>query len=467
MSAPNHSPEPEVAPTVEPIVRDPNPGLLRALLHAAYDGIWILASIVSAPWWIARSIVDPAFREMVRDRLTLGPIPGRSDRQRVLIHGVSVGEVKGAGPLVRQLAERHPELEVVISTTTATGLEVARKQYPDCSVVRFPLDFSFVASRFLRRIRPIAVVLIELEIWPNFLRECNRSGIPVAVVNGRITPQSFGQYRLFRRTLPQFNRISLFCVQLEEYAERFRQLGGSPERVLVTGNMKADGLPAGASDDVPEELARLLGGRPGQPVLVAGSTHDPEERMVTEAWSRGAPGTRLVLVPRHPQRAAEIVRDLQALGFPPQLLSALRAGEPADPDRPAIVDTIGELEAVYALAEVVFVGGSLVPHGGQNVLEPAAKGRPVLHGPHVHNFRQEVHLLAQSGASLSVEDTAALAAALEALFADPPRRARMAAAGREAVESSRGATALTLDALQARCLGGAATSGLEAAVSGR
>ncbi|HEV8114105.1 MAG TPA: glycosyltransferase N-terminal domain-containing protein [Planctomycetota bacterium] len=436
-----------------PILVDPNPGVLRWTLHAAYDLCWILAVLLASPWWILRCATTPRFRAMASARLGFGlprpPAPGA--RPRILIHGVSVGEVKAAQSLVRALAASRPDLEIVISTTTDTGLSVARRLYTDSTVVRFPLDLSPVVSRFLDRVAPVCVVLVELEIWPNFLRQANRHGVPVAVVNGRITGRSFGHYHRFRDLLPQFNRLTLLCVQDEEYAARFGDLVGSRERILVTGNIKADGLRTGTVDPG-AELAALLGARDGQRTLVAGSTHDPEERLVVQACARAADGVRLILVPRHPERAAAVVRELTALGSPPQLLSRLRAGEVPDPSRPALVDTMGELEHVYALADVVFVGGSLVAHGGQNVLEPAAQGKPVVHGPNLWNFAQEEALLAKAGASRRVEDEAGLERALAEILGDDGVRTRMARAGIAAVQAQKGATEVTNRALLDRCL---------------
>jgi 3-deoxy-D-manno-octulosonic-acid transferase len=446
----------ERAPVPAPILRDANPGWRRVLLHSGYDSLWIIALVLLSPWFVLRAAFDRTFRRMAIERLGLALAPPVRNKPRLLIHGVSVGEVKGAAPLVRALAEREPDLEIVISTTTETGLEVARQLFPNSTIVRFPIDLSPCVARFLRRIDPLAIVLIELEIWPNFLRQANRAGVPVAVVNGRITSRSFARYRWFRRSLPQFNRISLFCVQLEEYAQRFRDLGGAPQRVLVTGNMKADGLMHESSPELEAkvaELSRWLAPSPGQLVIVAGSTHAPEERWFVQACREVVPAARLVLVPRHPPRAQEVVRDLDALGCGAQLLTALRRGEVrADPALPAVVDTIGELEAVYELAHIVFVGGSLIEHGGQNMLEPAGRGRPVLYGPHVDNFRQEAALLETAGASERVRDVRSLALALKRLAGDPARRLAMGEAGRRAVVVQRGATQLTLQALHDRCL---------------
>jgi 3-deoxy-D-manno-octulosonic-acid transferase len=454
MLAPDRAQAP-IARKPAPLLGDPNPGALRALLHLFYDAVWTVALLLAAPVCGVRCLFDARFRRMVAERLTLGMPRLEPGKPRILVHGVSVGEVKGAAPLVRALEAAHPELEVVVSASTDTGMEVARQTFAGRRVVRFPLDPGWLVARFLARLAPSAVVLVELEVWPSFLRLCNRRGVPLAVVNGRITGTSFGRYHLFRRALPQFNRISLYCVQLEEYAERFRQLGGAPERVVVTGNLKADGFGVAAGErdrQRQQELARLLGLRPGMLVLVGGSTHAPEERLLAQAWRAAVPEARLVLVPRHPPRADDVERELAALGLAAQRLTRARAGETVDPARPLIVDTIGELEAVYALSDLVFVGGSLTEHGGQNVLEPAALGRAVLHGPHVQNFRQEVALLRSAGAAREVADGAELALALRELAADGELRRRMGEAGRSAVAAQAGATARTLELFEERCL---------------
>ncbi|MDF1799901.1 MAG: glycosyltransferase N-terminal domain-containing protein [Planctomycetota bacterium] len=438
---------------IAPAIRsDPHPGFVRFVLHGLYDLCWILAAIVGLPWLLWRSWTRPGFGGMVLGRLgrRLEDEPlGSDERPRVLVHGVSVGEIKGAISVVRELERRRPDLAVVISVSTETGYLVARSLFPDHPVVHFPVDLSFVVSRFLRRVRPAAVVLVELEIWPNFLRCANRRGIPVAVVNGRITAQSFRSYRVFKGLLPQFDRISLYCAQGPEYSRRFLALRVDPDRVMETGNVKADGLDIGRVEPG-VELRRLLGSV--GPVLVGGSTHGEEERWLTEAWRESLPDWRLVLVPRHPKRLAEVLAHQKELGIVPQLLSELRAGATPDPARPAIVDTIGELEQVYGLADLVFVGGSLVPHGGQNMLEPASQGIAVLTGPHLDNFTQEARLLDEAGALEVLQGVAGLAPALARLGRDVDARLTMGAAGMHAVRAQQGAAAKTLDALQATCL---------------
>lgn len=425
-----------------PIRSDPSPGLGRFLLHLFYDGVWALAFVVCSPWWLVRGLLDPRFRQLARER-TFGRLPAPRQpggRQRILIHGVSVGEIKAAKPLIEALESRY---EIVLSTTTDTGQSVARQMYPGHALVRFPLDFSPLVSRMLARVDPSLIVLVELELWPSFLRVANRRGIPLAVVNGRITERSFPRYRRFKLLLPHFTRISLFCAQDEEYAGRFRALGAAPQRVIITGNIKADGLRTGARERR-AELVKLLSPGAGVPVVVAGSTHAPEERLIVECWKQHAAHSRLILVPRHPARAEELVRELPQL----QRLSSLRAGEIPDPTRPALVDTIGELESVYALADLVIVGGSFLPHGGQNMLEPAAQGKPCVYGPFVGNFLQESALLERSGAAVRLPGSPALGPALAELLGDPVRMARMGQCGMQAVETQKGASARTLDALQ-------------------
>ena len=416
------------------------------MLHAVYDLCWVLGFVLGLPVWVVRGILDPGFRRMAGERLA--PAKASPKRgPRVLIHAVSVGEVKVAQVLVRELAYARPDLDLVISSTTNTGIDAALKTFTNGAVVRFPLDASWLVARFLDRVAPDLVVLVELEIWPSFLRAARRRGIPVAIVNGRATERSVRRWRRLGASFAGLDRLTLACVQNDEYARRFEALGVPRDRLVVTGNLKADCIRTGASDPG-TELRRLLGPREGQRTLVAGSTHEPEERLVAAA----AGSARLILVPRHLERVPELVRDLESLGREPQLLSRLRAGEAPDPSRPAIVDSMGELERVYALADVAFVGGTFTDRGGQNVLEPAAQGKPVVHGPNVWNFAQEAALLECSGASVKVADEAGLERALRDLLADPAARERMARAGIAAVELQKGAAARTVRALLERGL---------------
>jgi 3-deoxy-D-manno-octulosonic-acid transferase len=441
---PPKPPPPEPPP---PITGAALPSWSERALFVVYDVALGLVWAGLLPLFLLVGIVRPRFARKALSLSTVGlPRLAPAGRPRVLVHGVSVGEVKASQSLVRAL---RPHYDVVVSAFSDTGVEVARQLYPDLTVVRFPIDFLPLVRRFWRRVRPQHVLLMELEAWPCFLREANRRGAPVSIVSGRITDRSFARYALFGK-LPQFERISLFAVQDETYAERFAQLLGTRQRIVVTGNVKVDGLRLGPAprDSRFDELARLAGGRPEQRVLVAGSTHDPEERLVLDAFRAVAPDARVVLVPRHPDRADTLEATLADAD--PQRLSRLRAGERPDPSRPLLVDTIGELERVYALADIVFVGGSLVAHGGQNMLEPAAQGKPVLYGPHTGNFVQETALLERAGGARRVADVAALGVALRELLDDPASARAMGERAMLAVERQRGATEATLRALAER-----------------
>jgi len=431
---------------VDPIRRASSP---RAwLLHFVYDLLWAVCAVASLPWWVTRCILNRTFRRLVWERLgfELKGLLQKGEAPRVLVHGVSVGEVKAAQALVEGLEQRG--YEVVISATTDTGIAVASKIYGAQRVARFPLDFSPVVARFLRAIRPDAVVLVELEVWPSFLLAANRLGLPVAVVNGRITARSYERYDAFRYLLPQFHRISMFCVQDEEYAERFRALSSEPRRTVVTGNIKVDALPKEVRAPG-EELLCLVAGEGTRQVVVAGSTHDPEERWAVEAWEEHFGGAALALCPRHPGRCEELAEVLSS-GRGVQRLTELRTGGvERDESQVLLVDTMGELEEIYGLADVVVVGGTFIPHGGQNMMEPAAAGCAVVHGPSVENFVQEARLLERAGASRIVTGPEELGPAVAALLADDGARKEMGERGRAAIAGERGATKATLEALEA------------------
>jgi 3-deoxy-D-manno-octulosonic-acid transferase len=369
-----------------------------------------------------------------------------------------VGEVLAAPTLVAAIRAAMPDWEVVVSTTTRSGQEVARRTFPDLRVFYFPLDFSLSTDRVLDRMRPDAVLLLELEIWPNFLLSTSRRGIPVFLVNGRITERSVRGYRWLQRVIPEpLDRIALYAVQSPLYRDRFLGLGIPPERVFVTGTLKFDTVDVEGAEANRAEFARVLGVSRDDWVLVAGSTHEGEEEAVLAAFravaSRvpvpGGGGARLVLAPRHVERVAAVEATVRAAGLEPVRRTALPAGGP-NPGAVVVLDTMGELRALYAVADAVFVGGSLVPHGGQNPMEPAGLGKPVLTGPHTWNFDEVVEALAAGGGLEVVGDGAALGAAVLRLHRDRAGAARRGAAAREVVLRNRGATRRTLDLLRSR-----------------
>ncbi|MBL8899233.1 MAG: 3-deoxy-D-manno-octulosonic acid transferase [Planctomycetes bacterium] len=452
-------------PAPRPLSRAPRGAWRRgrtALLHLVYDGSFLLLIVLGLPWFLLRFATSRRFRRGLPQRL--GFVPLRSSKQPCIwIHGVSVGEVKAAGALARGLRERFPGCEIVFSATTQTGFELARELYRDNLLFYYPLDAFWIVSRVFRRIRPNWIVLVELEIWPNLLLRADRAGVPVMVVNGRISERSWRGYRRLRRFLPEFTRIRHTCAQNETYRERFLDIGVPAERVSVTGNVKFDNLRARGDLAPDAELRRLFGIAPDDCVFVAGSTHPGEERAALAAArsirESGRP-LRLIVAPRHPPRLAEVLAELREQGGEPVRLTELRSGA-AQPSPTAtyVVDTIGELERVYSLAAVVFVGGSLFPKGGHNVLEPAALGKPVLFGPHTFNFDAETALLLERRAARRIADDAELCRALRELLEDPEEAKRMGQAAIAAIEENRGATARTIAALEPILRESAVTSG--------
>jgi 3-deoxy-D-manno-octulosonic-acid transferase len=411
-----------------------------ALAHLAYLALTHLACALALAPWIVRAVRDPRQWSWIGARL--GRLRGTPPGGRPLwLHAVSVGEVKASRELLARLQARG--LPVVLSTGTVTGLETARRSFPGVYVFPWPLDLPWVVRRVMARIQPRSIVMVELEVWPTLMRLADRAGIPQAIVNGRVSQSSYSSYRRLRWWLPEFDRLHLVAAQNEVYAGRIVDLGVPADRVVVCGNLKHDlteAAPPAACAALGKELA-LAGDRP---VIVAGSTHDGEDEPAVRAWlaAGGAEAAELVLVPRHLDRVPEIGRLLRRLEVP----CALRSGLPGP--RPAgsivLVDTMGELEALFGLADVVFLGGSLVPVGGHNVLEPAAAGVGVLVGPHLDSCRVEADALQAAGGLEVVADGVALASSLRRLVDDQSARAAMGSAARAACEGLSGATDATL-----------------------
>lgn len=425
------------------------------VLRLLYDFAFLLVLILGLPFFLFRLLNTSRFRAGFAQRF--GFVPKRNPARPCLwVHGVSVGETKAARPFVELFSARHPEMEIVISNTTAGGHALSEKLFPKLSRFYYPLDFSLIVRRVFNRISPSAIVLMELEIWPNFLIQARKRGIPVFVVNGKLSERSFRGYRKLNAILPQFRWVSLYSVQNETFARRFRELGVQDENIQITGNVKFDEV-AIAPREIREEaeLSRIFEKRKGEKKIVAGSTHPEEEKMLYQALqqlkSRGHSSLGLVLVPRHPDRTPTIVQELNALGAKPIRLTELRRlSIPLESEQVLIVDTFGELEKFYALADLVFVGGSLIPRGGHNVLEPAAMGKAVVVGPHTFNFVSEVSLLEESEAIVCVKDENELVSAMKRLFEDPQSCSAMGKRAIEIIRRNQGATARSVEAIESR-----------------
>jgi 3-deoxy-D-manno-octulosonic-acid transferase len=410
-------------------------------------GLAVLA-LAYLPVFLVRKVWGAGYPLALRARLGFvhvppPPLPGA----RFWVHAVSVGEVMAAVPLVQALRARWPGADIVLSTVTATGERVARARLPEAAaMLTFPLDFPAAARRTVDRVAPGCFIGLETELWPNLLRALRRAGVPAILANGRISDRSYRRYRRVRRLFRTvLGDIALFCMQSEEDARRIISLGASPERVLVTGNLKME-APSGEAGA--EQLWRRLLHLGPAPVLVAGSTHRGEEAAMLEAFlavRRTARDLRLVLAPRHPERLDEVEGLARSRGLEVVRRSRVSAGNGA----PVILlDTMGELASLYAVADVIFVGGSLVPIGGHNVVEPALHAKALVFGPHMTNFREAAGLLLRADAAVQVRDGEELAAAVERLLSDAPGRQALGRAAWTAVRAHQGACVRTVAALE-------------------
>jgi 3-deoxy-D-manno-octulosonic-acid transferase len=412
---------------------------MRYLLDACYA----IGLLMLAPWLLWRAWRAGKYRNLP-SRL-VGAVP-EVPAQAVWFHGVSLGEINMLAQLVRAFRQRHPALNVVVSSTTETGLEAARKHLPDVTVFAFPFDFSWAVSRALGGVKPSLVVLGESEMWPNFVAECGRREVPVVVVNGRMSPRSLWWYSLVRPLVNWlFASLARVGAQTGEHAAAFLSLGGAPGSVRVTGNIKYDGAMTDRNNSKTEALGRLLSVQPGDRMFVAGSTQPGEEAAALEAFRKlrhTVPGLRLVVVPRAPERFDEVARLIEASGVAFVRRSTMSAGERADV---VLVDTIGELGALWGLAEAAFVGGSLDGRrGGQSMIEPAAFGAAVLFGPYVWNFKDTAEQLLRLGGAYQVTNAKELTETVGRLLGDEKERRSAGAAARAFVREQEGAVERTL-----------------------
>jgi len=381
------------------------------------------------------------------------------DHPVIWIHCVSVGETEAARPLVRALLDRFPSHRLVISTTTVTGQKVARDAFGKdaAAVFYFPIDWTWTIRRVLHAIQPAAVLIMETELWPNLLRECRVRSSPVALVNGRISQTSFRRYQLIHSFIRRvLNDLSVALMQSERDAVRIRQLGLAPDRVLMSGNVKFDSAKAATDKAVTASLCLRFGFSQTRPLIVAGSTHAPEELVVIEAFNQLKdlqPSARLLIAPRHPERFSEVATVLNRSG-----LKWARRSDDQKPDDAAcdviLLDTVGELRAAYSLATVAFIGGSIAPHGGHNVLEPASLGIAVVTGAHTENFAAITKALLDENAVVQLpsletsQASAELASVLRELLADEARRREIGRRALTVCNQNRGATERTIQVIE-------------------
>ncbi len=420
-------------------------------MYSLYSALLAAGLLISLPYWMFVKRRHGKYREGLSERL--GKIPSRLQERAgpaIWVHAVSVGEVLAVGELGGKLQRRFPRYRVMISTTTATGQKLARKRFGEKSVFYFPLDFGFAIRPYLTALKPLLIVIAETEFWPNFLRLARNSGARVAVVNARISDRSWPGYRRARRIgilPPVLRNIDLFLAQTEEDARRLRDIGAPADRVEVSGNLKFD-VAAPAPPAIVASLRSVFQQSGAGPVIVCGSTVEEEEGLLLLAFQNvlaSHPRAVMILAPRHPERFGEVSQLLEQMGI--RFWRRSLWGGDSVAGGVFLVDTIGELASLYALGDVAFVGGSLVPRGGHNIIEPAQHGVPIIVGSHTENFRDIVGLF-QTQDAVRVVGPAEFPLVLMDLLSNEAERTALGRRGAETLRSQMGATERTVKALE-------------------
>ena len=428
-------------------------------MYALYSALLAFFLLLTLPYWLLQMMRHGKYRAGLRQRFGAVPssLAGDSGKPTIWVHAVSVGEVVAAAAVIEVLQQRFSSHRVLISTTTSTGQKLAARRFGAEDVFYFPLDFAFAIRPYLAALRPELVVIAETEFWPNFLRLAKRSGARVAVINCRISDRSFPGYKRLRRWLPSLQKSTLdsvdcFLAQTEEDRKRLIEIGAAESKVMVAGNLKFDAEPP-PSPMIVDSLRASFNHSGAGPILVCGSTLEDEEALLLSAFSNilaNHPKAVMLLAPRHPERFADVAALVEKLGFR-MWRRSLWNGEPI-PGGVFLVDTIGELAALYSVGTLAFVGGSLVPRGGHNILEPALFGVPIVIGNHYENFRDVVNFFASRNA-VRIVGLAELPLVFIELIENAGERAALGRNALAALESQRGATGRTVAALAQLMLG--------------
>ncbi len=423
-----------------------------------FDAVYGTALVCGSPYFFLKLILSERYRSGVTQRLGWhGARKGKNPC--IWIHGASVGEVLTVKALIKSLEREFDNFDIVISANTNTGLSVAERNYSGRRIFYFPLDLSWVVGRVFNAVNPAYVILVELEIWPNFLMAAARRRVPVILVNARISERSLKWYHVLCRISKGFfesltNKDNVFCSRTMRDTGRLKNLGIPETQIITTGNMKFDNIVTDVSADTKERLLHLFGIERSDKALVCGSTYEGEEAVLLRIFKQlreKFDNLRLVLVPRHIERASEVIKQIESAGLRYARKTSLDKGDRVSGHKyetVILVDTVGELLPIYSIADCVFVGRSLVPHGGQNMMEPAGLAKPIIVGSHTFNFNEEVQLLKEADAIRIVPDELALLNELVYLFEHPHEARELGKRAQSVVLKQQGATERNLKVLR-------------------
>ncbi len=423
------------------------------MVYLPYNILLLVSVLFLVPYYLLRGLRYGKSRRGIRERLgyySAEQLDALRGKKIIWIHAVSVGETRAAMPLVKQLRSKYPEYKILLTNVTETGHAIALKDKEIDLCLFFPFDFSWAVRKAISTVNPELIVIVETEIWPNFTRQANLLGIPLIMVNGRISDRSFPRYRRLKFLLhPILDCFTAFCMQSQTDAERIITLGAPDVRVENTGNLKFDHELVKVSSEQVNKCKKRYRLPENIAIFVAGSTHDKEEKKILVAYQEVAAQIDrqllLVIIPRHPERKREVQSLLQDSGFTCHLRSELRPEDDLiGPGEVLLVDTLGEVMDLYSLADLVFVGGSLVPIGGHNLLEAALLSKPVIFGPHVSNFKEISAKLIRAGAGVKVETEQELVRQSVIILNDSVRSRAMGAAGSSLIAENAGTTERTI-----------------------
>ncbi|MGA1839387.1 MAG: 3-deoxy-D-manno-octulosonic acid transferase [bacterium] len=423
---------------------------MAMVFYLFYSLLLFIVLLIYGPFYLKRINRGGKYRPDLLKRLGFSlPEPRSKKGVRILIHSVSVGETRAVIPIINELKRRRPGCEIYLTTTTGSGQKTAEQIGGNLdNILYFPIDFRYICSSFLRRIRPDCICLTETELWPNFIRSASRYRMPLILINGRISDKSFRNYGFVRPFVKSIlGKFNTLCMQSVLDARRIVALGAEYDKVKVTGNIKFElgHLKIKEKEDV--MLRNQLGLHENQPVLVAGSTHPGEERAIFASFKRlltEYPGLVLILAPRHVERSEEISKIVKEAGLKSTFWSRLSGSDRIKEGGILQIDVIGLLAKIYSLATIVIIGGSFVTHGGQNPLEPAFFGKPVIFGPHMENFRSISSMLMDANAAVMIQESD-LFRILSELLKDKERREKMGKAARGVIDANKGAVKRTCD----------------------